>query len=88
MKYIHFFWYYLIIINVISGLVFAYDKTASIKDKQRIPERTLHLLEFLGGVFANLILIYILGHKSKKPRYYMWTWIYLIVWIFVVLLLV
>ncbi|MFT3752438.1 MAG: DUF1294 domain-containing protein [Paludibacter sp.] len=76
-------WYYFGSVNVISGLLFAYDKNAARNNRQRIPERTLHLLEILGGVFANLLLMYTLRHKNRKFSYWGWTWLVMIGWIVV-----
>ena len=71
---------YLIIINLLSGIIFAYDKRAAIKNYRRIPERTLHFLEITGGVFAIFLLTYSLHHKNRKFGYYVWTWGILILW--------
>jgi len=71
---------YLVIINLVSGFVFSIDKNAAIKGRRRIPERTLHVLELLGGVFANLILMYTLRHKNRKFSYWVWTWVIGIGW--------
>jgi uncharacterized membrane protein YsdA (DUF1294 family) len=72
---------YLIIINLLSGIIFAYEKSAAIKNRRRIPERTLHFLEITGGVFAIFLLIYSIHHKNRKFGYYVWTWGILIGWI-------
>lgn len=72
---------YLIIINIISILVFAVDKLQAKNQKQRIPEKILHLLEILGGVFGIIIIMYIIHHKSSKWQYYIITYIILIAWI-------
>ena len=74
------YWYYIGIINLISGFIFAFDKQAAIKGRRRIPERTLHILEMLGGVFANLLLMYTLHHKNRKFSYWVWTWLVMIGW--------
>jgi uncharacterized membrane protein YsdA (DUF1294 family) len=71
---------YLLIINFASGILFAYDKQAAISNKRRVPEFKLHLFEILGGVLANIILMYTLRHKSRKFRYWVWTWLIMIVW--------
>lgn len=72
---------YLLLINLLSGILFAYDKNAAKNNRQRIPERTLHLLEILGGAFANLLLMYTLRHKNRKFRYWVWTWLVMVGWI-------
>ena len=71
---------YLVIINFISGFFFYIDKKAAIKARTRIPEKTLHLFEFIGGVFANIVLIYLIRHKNQKFSYWIWTWMIFIVW--------
>jgi uncharacterized membrane protein YsdA (DUF1294 family) len=77
-------WLYLLFINLISGIVFAYDKQAAKKNRRRIPELTLHLLEIPGGVFANLLLMNTLRHKNRKFSYWVWTWLVMIGWMIVV----
>ncbi len=74
------FMIYLSAINLISGIIFAIDKRAAIHGRRRIPERTMHLLEMMGGVFANWILMYVLHHKNRKFSYYAVTYILLIAW--------
>ncbi len=81
------FFIYLFAINLISGILFAYDKFAAINKRNRISEGGLHLFEGLGGAFAVLILMYILHHKLRKSTYYMWTWILMTLWVFVILLI-
>jgi len=72
---------YFICINIVSGIVFAYDKSAAARKRQRIPELTLHFLELLGGAFVNLVLMYTLRHKNRKFTYWVWTWILGIGWV-------
>jgi len=75
------FFIYLIIINVASGILFGYDKHTAIKNHRRVPELTLHILEMLGGVFANLVLMYSIHHKNRKFRYYGVTWVMMMGWV-------
>ncbi|MFV0599453.1 MAG: DUF1294 domain-containing protein [Bacteroidales bacterium] len=75
------FFLYLIIINIISILVFTIDKVQAKNQKQRIPEKILHLLEALGGVFGIILTMYVIHHKSSKWQYYIITFIILIAWI-------
>jgi len=81
MKFEPIFIIYLIIINIASGILFSYDKQAAIKNHRRVPEKTLHILELLGGVFANMILMYSIHHKNWKFRYYGVTWVVMMGWI-------
>ena len=81
------YWYYFGIINLLSGVIFAFDKQAAINGRNRVPERTLHLLEGLGGVIANLLLMYTLHHKNRKFSYLIWTWMVLIGWVMIIFIL-
>jgi len=74
---------YLIIINLIGGFFFYIDKKAAVKNRVRIPERTLHLFELIGGVFSIIVLIYLLRHKNQKFSYWIWTWLLFIGWILI-----
>ncbi len=71
-------YWYLIVMNIISGIIFAYDKWAANHNHRRIPERNLHLFELLGGVFAILLLMYSLRHKNRKFGYSSFTWLIII----------
>jgi len=68
-------------INIISSILFVYDKHAAKSGNRRIPEKTLHLFEVLGGAFVNLLLMYTLRHKNRKSSYYIWTWLFLFAWL-------
>ena len=82
------FFYYLILINFLAGIVFSYDKFAAVTKRTRVKESGLHLFEALGGAFAILLLMYVLRHKTQKSLYYMWTWIFMTFWLFGILLVV
>lgn len=71
---------YLALISLTSASLFVYDKISAKRNGRRIPERTLHVLEFLGGFFINIILMYSIHHKNRKFSYWIWTWLILIVW--------
>lgn len=83
----NFSYYFIGIINLLSGLIFAFDKLAATKGTRRIPERTLHLFEMVGGVFANLFLMYTLHHKNRKFSYWIWTWLIMIGWVALIITL-
>ena len=72
---------FLVAINLVAGALFAYDKFCATHNRRRIPERTLHLLELLGGFPLILLLMYALPHKCVKPSYYLWTYLFAALWI-------
>jgi len=74
--------FYLPLINIISGILFAKDKLAAVNLKSRVPELILHFLELIGGVFSIIILMHSLKHKNRKLSYHWFTWLILIVWTF------
>lgn len=75
------YYIYLITVSLITSIAFIYDKNAAISSKRRIPERTLHLLELFGGVFAVVVLMYLIRHKNRKSSYYFVTYIIVVLWI-------
>jgi len=48
---------------------FAADKAAAARGGRRVPERTLHALELLGGWPGALLAAALLRHKTRKPSY-------------------
>ncbi len=72
---------YLLIIGVIGIIFLRIDKYKATHEKWRIKERTLHILEFLGGVFLMLPAMYIIRHKNKKASFYVITYVELAVWL-------
>ena len=72
---------YIIVINVISVLTFSIDKSQSKNNKRRVPEKVLHILALMGGVFGIIVSMYLIHHKSSKWQYYIITYIILLAWI-------
>lgn len=70
----YWFLFYLLFINLAGACVFVADKRLAKQGRERVAERTLHLLEALGGCFSILPLVYIIRHKNRKPSYFLWTW--------------
>ncbi len=76
---------YLLLINIVSAYFFYSDKKKAQKNKMRIPEKTLHILELMGGVFSILLLMKYLRHKNRKFKYFMYTYVALVLWIIIVI---
>jgi uncharacterized membrane protein YsdA (DUF1294 family)/cold shock CspA family protein len=68
---------WVVIYPVMSGLtyrVYANDKLRAQTDQWRISEKTLHILELLGGWPGGLIAQQILRHKTQKTSYQITFW--------------
>ena len=57
---------YIVIINILEFLLMGYDKYKSIKNKWRIPEKTLFLIACLGGSLGGILGMIFFHHKTKK----------------------
>lgn len=63
------FWYYLLIVNGICLLLFAWDKQKARQGGWRVPEKTLFLWGILGGSLGGLLGMYGLRHKTRHPQF-------------------
>lgn len=63
------FCYYLLFLNMITFIVYAFDKLAALKGNWRIKEVYLHLLSLAGGWWGALIAQQFLRHKSVKKSF-------------------
>lgn len=68
-----YFLYYIVLVNVITFLVYAFDKFLSQHQKRRVPESWLHFLTLIGGGAGALAGQQICRHKTSKPSFF---WIY------------
>ena len=57
------------IMSLITFVAYAVDKSRAIHQRRRIPERTLHVLELLGGWPGALIAQPVFRHKLQKTSY-------------------
>jgi len=60
---------YLVIINLITLLVWGYDKFSSMKNSSRVSEINLLLGVFLGGTLGGILGIFIFRHKISKKSF-------------------
>lgn len=58
--------FYLIVMNLLAFLLFGADKKRAQHRKQRMSERTLFLVAFLGGSLGAWAGMQIFRHKTKK----------------------
>jgi len=55
--------------SAITFVVFGFDKLAAWRGKRRVPEKTLHLLSFLGGWPGALVAMPVFRHKRRKGSF-------------------
>lgn len=63
--------YYLLIINIITFILFGIDKYKAIKNKWRIKEATLLGMSFIGGALGGMFGMYVFRHKTKKFYFFL-----------------
>lgn len=60
---------FLLIINVVAISLAFFDKKLAKTDKQRIPEKTLFLVAFLGGAIGEYLVMLKIRHKTLHKRF-------------------
>ena len=60
---------YIVIVNILAFCLYGIDKSAAIKQKQRIPNRVLLFIAIFGGSLGALAGMYTFRHKTKKWYY-------------------
>ncbi|MFA9423875.1 MAG: DUF1294 domain-containing protein [Sedimentibacter sp.] len=83
-NYLKYILTYFVAINLISFVMFFWDKQKAKKDKWRIKEKTLHLTSFLGGTLGSIAAMILFHHKTRKVAFVVITGIALITNIFVI----
>jgi uncharacterized membrane protein YsdA (DUF1294 family)/cold shock CspA family protein len=82
-KCIPFFVYFLL--SLVTFSVYAVDKIKAHRDEWRVSEKTLHLLELLGGWPGALIAQRTIRHKNKKTSFQVIFWIivtiHIVIWL-------
>ena len=76
--------FHVISINLTTIVAYFVDKRAATRHAWRVPENTLHVLEFLGGWLGALIAQKIFHHKTKKKSFRNIFWLMVILEFFAV----
>jgi uncharacterized membrane protein YsdA (DUF1294 family) len=58
---------WLVIANIATFALYAFDKSQAKKGADRVPERTLHLFALVGGFVGGWIGRLAFRHKTQKP---------------------
>ena len=74
------------LMSVLTAAVYSLDKRHAVRAARRIPERTLHTLELLGGWPGALAAQQVFRHKNRKPAFFLVTYLiaalHVAAWIF------
>ena len=65
---------YLAAVNLTTFGLYGYDKTIAGWNTLRVPEKTLHLFEFIGGTPFAFLAQRVFRHKTVKLRYRVVFW--------------
>ena len=57
------------LVNLIAFILYGLDKRKAVKDRWRIPERTLLLAALFGGAAGSLIGMLLFHHKTRKVKF-------------------
>jgi uncharacterized membrane protein YsdA (DUF1294 family) len=78
---------WLLVINVVTAVVYAWDKIQARRGNRRIPERTLFLLNLAGGFIGAWVVFFGMRHKTLHRSFWFVQSLATILWIllFVVL---
>lgn len=60
---------YIIVLNIISFILYGYDKHCAVINRWRVSEFTLLLLAFIGGSLGALTAMYVFHHKTRHKRF-------------------
>ena len=63
---------YIILANILSFMLFGYDKLKSLKSSKktrRVSENKLLLSSFVGGSIGSILAMMMFRHKIKKPSF-------------------
>lgn len=78
---------WLIVINVVTAIAYAYDKLAAPRGGRRVRERTLWLLCLAGGVLGAWIVFLGMRHKTRHQTFWAVQIAATVVWLIVVLVI-
>lgn len=70
---------YLSGLNLVTFSVYGYDKAMARRDRRRVPERTLHLLAFVGGSPGAYVGQRVFRHKTSKTSFRIVFWLLVLV---------
>ena len=71
---------WLVVLNGVTAAAYAYDKMSARRGGRRVRERTLLLLDVLGGVGGGWIVFFGMRHKTLHRRFWIVQSIASVLW--------
>lgn len=65
----HVITWYLVILNVVTILIYGWDKVCAMRQWWRVPELTLLLLAVVGGSIGAMIAVQVFHHKTLHWKF-------------------
>lgn len=78
---------WLLVINVVTAVVYAWDKTQARRGDRRIPERTLFLLNLAGGFGGAWLVFFGMRHKTLHRSFWIMQSAATILWVVIVVVI-
>jgi uncharacterized membrane protein YsdA (DUF1294 family) len=78
---------WLLVSNVVSAVVYTWDKTQARRGGRRIPERTLFVLNFAGGFGGAWLVFFGMRHKTLHRSFWFVQSAATILWIVLLVVL-
>ena len=66
---------YHLVVSAYSFYLYGLDKRRSVLGGRRVPEKTLHTVDLMGGWFGGLAARRLLAHKTAKRRFVVGFWL-------------
>lgn len=60
---------YIAVINLVTFIAFAIDKSKAKSKNRRIPERTLLIMSALGGSLGAMLAMHFIRHKTQHAKF-------------------
>ncbi len=75
---------WLLVINIATAAAYAYDKIAARRGARRIRERTLWIMNLLGGCIGAWIVFFGMRHKTQHRSFWVVQSMATVLWIAIV----
>lgn len=73
-------WIWLAAINLVTFIIYGYDKAEAKSGGLRVPEVVLHGLALAGGFFGGWIGRFVFRHKTRKPIFTVVLTVSTVIW--------